>query len=245
MNTLAYTVGSILAASVLSATGALLIVFWEDRLDNWKDYLVALSVGAIFGGAFIHLVPKYASQYGLTNRAGLFIALSILGSHVLEQGIHWHCHDFCDVEAYSFTLVAGDSIHNIIDGVIIAGSYLVSIPTGVAATLAIMLHKVPKEIGDFGALLHGGVKKWNAVGINVGTNLFGLVAAIAVILLSSSQGIIEVLIPLAIGNFIYVAGSDLLPEIKHNGGSSAAKSLVMLAGIGLMYGVVLVKPFLG
>ncbi|MFB6204086.1 MAG: ZIP family metal transporter [Candidatus Nanohaloarchaea archaeon] len=235
-----YATGSILAASLLSGVGALLIVFYEEKLDNIKSYLVALSIGAIFGGAFIHLIPKYAEQYGLTHATGLFIALSLLGSHTLERIIHWHCHDWCNIEAYSFTLVAGDSIHNVIDGMIIAGSYFVSVPAGIATTLAVMFHKVPKEVGDFGALLHGGIDRWRAVGINVGTNVFGLLGAGAVILLADVQGFIAVLMPLAIGNFIYVAGSDLLPEIQDTG--SSRELLLIATGIGLMYGVALLKP---
>lgn len=234
-----YIVASLLLASGLSASGALLIVLGEAHLDDWKRYLTALSVGAIFGGAFIHLVPRYASDFGFTQTAGLVVVLSLVGSFVLEEAVHWHCHRRCEFEAFSVTLVVGDSIHNVIDGIIIASSYYVSLEVGLAATLAIMLHKVPKEVGDFGVLLQGGVSKWRAVEVNVLTNVFGFTGAIGVIVLSGVEGVVGVLLPLAIGNFVYVAGADLLPEMRAADSSTAVQLVVVLLGVGTMYAITL------
>lgn len=244
MNEPAYIIGSLLIASLLSASGALIIVFGEERLDVWKRYLTSLSVGAIFGGAFVHLIPQYAAGFGFTQLAGLVVVLSLVGSYALEEVVHWHCHRHCEFEAFSVTLVVGDAIHNVIDGIIVASSYYVSLLVGVAATLAIMFHKVPKEIGDFGVLLQGGISKWRAVEINVLTNVFGFAGAIGVIVFSGVGGLIGFLLPLAIGNFVYVAGADLLPEIRTEESNSLLQLAIILGGIGIMYGITFLKPLL-
>lgn len=238
----AYIIGSLLFASVFSGAGALVIVLSKGRLDRWKRYLVSLSVGAIFGGAFIHLIPRFAREYGFTQSAGLLVVLAVFGSYALEEMVHWHCHRDCEIEAFSVSLVVGDSVHNVIDGVIVASSYYVSIPVGIATTIAIVLHKVPKEVGDFGALLQGGISKWRAVAVNVLTNLFSFAGAIAVIVFADVSGVVEVLLPIAIGNFVFVAGSDLLPELRTKGGRSSVHLAIILVGVAIMYSITILKP---
>jgi zinc and cadmium transporter len=115
---------------------------------------------------------------------------------------------------------------------------------GIAATVAIMFHKVPKEIGDFGALLQGGISKWRAVEINVLTNVFGFAGAVGVILFSGVEGLIGALLPLAIGNFVFVASADLLPEIRQDSGNPLVQLVIILVGVGLMYSITFVRPLL-
>lgn len=172
------------------------------------------------------------------------MVLSVTGSYALEEAVHWHCHRRCEFEAFSITLVIGDSIHNAIDGIIVASSYYVSIPIGIATTIAVMFHKVPKEIGDFGVLLQGGISRWRAVEVNILTNVFALAGAIGVIFLSGVQGVIGVLLPLAIGNFVYVTGADLLPEVRSAESTTAVQIIVILVGIGVMYLLTFVRPLL-
>jgi len=241
-----YILGSVLAAAVLAAIGAVFLFMTEDELDRILIYLVSLSAGAIFGGTFIHLVPRYANNIGYTHFTGLVVMAGIAGSHLLEKIIHWHCHRMDhDVEPFSYMILAGDGIHNFIDGILIASSYLVSVSAGIAATVAVMLHKIPKEVGDFGVLVHGGFSRFKALAFNIGVGVFMLLGAGFVMLLSGVEGVRQLLIPLVIGNFVYIAGTDLFPEIK--GGHEADQKLVFavfLLGIGLMYSIVLLKPYL-
>lgn len=158
--------------------------------------------------------------------------------------VHWHCHRECEIAAFSVSIVVGDSVHNVIDGVIVASSYFVSIPVGVATTIAIVLHKVPKEVGDFGALLQGGVSKWRAVAVNVLTNLFAFAGAGAVVLFADVTGVIEVLLPVAIGNFVFVAGSDLLPELRAGNSNATVQLVIILVGVAIMYSITIIKPLL-
>lgn len=243
---LLYTFGSVLAASMFAALGAVFLVLKRDNLSRVLVYLVSLSTGAIFGGTFIHLIPRYASDIGYTHFTGLVVMAGIAGSHLLEKVIHWHCHHTGhDVEPFSYMILVGDGIHNFIDGLLIASSYLVSVSAGVAATVAIMLHKVPKEVGDFGTLVHGGFTEKKALAFNVGVGVFMFLGAGIAVLVSGFGGAEKFLVPLVIGNFVYIAGTDLFPEVKeHEGSNKMLVFLVFLLGVGMMYSIVLLKPFL-
>ena len=108
----------------------------------------------------------------------------------------------------------GDGVHNFIDGLIIAATYIASIPLGIATTLAIIFHEIPQEIGDFGILLHGGLKKTQALKYNFLTAIAAVAGtAIGLAFIGSIPAIREFLLPFAAGNFIYIAGSDLIPEL--------------------------------
>ncbi|MFB6203121.1 MAG: ZIP family metal transporter [Candidatus Nanohaloarchaea archaeon] len=241
-----YIMASVLVSGLVSGVGAFFLVLGEDSMDRLVHFLVALSAGAMFGGAFIHVLPRYASVFGMDHLAGLLIALSIAFSYLLEEVLHWHCHHTDhDVKPYSYMVVVGDSIHNVIDGVLIASSYYVSVPAGLAVTLAVMIHKLPKELGDFGVLVNGGFSRLRALEFNLAVNFFALLGAFLVVLMSSVRGVNAVLIPLAVGNFVYVAGSDLLPEIKHKEvRGKVLHTALFLTGIAMMYGVVLLKGFI-
>lgn len=239
MNEPASILGSLLLLSVLSASGALLIAFAGGRLDAWQRYLTPLSAGVILGGALIHLVPHFAAEFGFSQRAGLLAGLGVVGSYALEEIVHRRSRHR-EFEAFSATLVVGDGIHNVVDGVVVATGFYASFPVGVASTVSVAVHKIPKELGDFGALLQAGIDEWRAVGVNVLTNLFGFAGAIAVIQFATVEGVVAVLLPLAIGNFLYVAGADLLPEVRDSDAATTTQLGALLVGIGAMYGITLV-----
>ena len=141
--------------------------------------------------------------------------------------------------------LVGDSIHNLIDGVIIAAGYLASLPAGIATTIAVILHEIPQEMGDFGVLLHGGFTKKKALLVNFGTALTAFVGAIIALSLGNiMENITLYLIPFAAGGFIYIAGSDLIPELHQQ--ESAKQSLIQigtfLLGVAVMF-LLLFIPF--
>jgi zinc and cadmium transporter len=236
------TLAALFATSLLSGLGALFLGLSEQRTEKLTPYLISLSAGTIFGGVFIHLVFKLANKLGYTRETGLLVLLGMFMSLILERVVHWHCHNQDHhIEAFSYVLLTGDAIHNILDGILIASSFLLGLPAGIAATLGVMMHKVPKEAGDFGILVHSGFSKTKAVTFNIAVSLFMFIGAGLVLGLASAvEGINTYLLPLVIGNFVYIAGSDLLPRFKTEN-NLLVHSIMFSVGVTVMYLVPHVK----
>jgi len=238
---------SVLIVSLISFVGVFTLAVNAERLRRILIYLISFSAGALLGDVFIHLLPELVKSGTFTLTTSLVILGGILLFFVLEKVIHWqHCHmplTKHHVHSFAYMNVIGDALHNFIDGMIIAGSYLVSVPAGIATTIAVVLHEIPQEIGDFGVLLHGGLSKRKALLYNFLSALAAVIGAgVALWLGGRFEQIESVLIPLAIGGFIYIAGSDLIPELhKETGaGKSLLQTLVFLLGILVMIGLLLV-----
>lgn len=241
-----YIAASLLVVSFLAGLGGLLLFLKREMLDDILVYLVALSTGAIFGGVFIHLIPRYLENFSYSSLTGIVVISGIGVSHALEKAFHWHCHrPDHDIEPFSYMILAGDSFHNIIDGILITSSYLASTSAGVAATLAVMLHKIPKEVGDFGTLIHGGFSTRKALVFNIAVGGFMFLGAAGTLFLSNISGLEKLLVPFAVGNFIYIAGTDLFPEIKAGKDHNWILSFTALSlGVALMYSITILKPFI-
>ncbi|MFP4038886.1 MAG: ZIP family metal transporter [Candidatus Nanohaloarchaea archaeon] len=236
---------ALFATSLLSGIGALFLGLSKERTEKLTPYLISLSAGTIFGAVFIHLVFKLANNLGYTRETGLLVLGGMFLSLLLERVVHWHCHNKeHHIEAFSYVLLAGDAVHNILDGILIASSFIAGPPSGIAATAAVMFHKVPKEAGDFGVLVESGFTRVKAVLFNVGVSLFMFIGAGIVLGLSSiSQNINAYLLPLVIGNFVYIAGSDLLPRFKTDD-NLLLHSIMFSTGVAVMYAVPYVKGLL-
>ncbi len=217
INILLYIFGSVLLVSALSLVGIFTFALNTKKLEKILLYLVSFSVGALFGDAFIHLLPEAFENAGNGWIVGVYALSGILFSFIIEKVIHWrHCHvptSKHHPHRFVYMNLVGDSVHNFIDGLIIAGSYFISIPVGIATTVAVILHEIPQEIGDFGILVYGGFSQKRALFFNFLTALTAILGAIVGILMSSSDHLLLFLIPFAAGNFIYIAGSDLIPEL--------------------------------
>jgi len=215
--------------------------------------MVSLSAGTLFGGTFLHLLPEAISESGFTTQISLLILAGVLVFFVLEKFIHMHHHHHCHDQEHDHPKLheprakhigilnlAGDAIHNFLDGLIIAGSYLISIPLGVATTIAVIFHEVPQELADFGVLLYAGYTKKKALFLNFLSAAVSIVGAIiGLILGSSGENFIQIIVPFAAGGFIYIAGSNLIPELhKHCKLRESFWHFVALSfGILIMYGL--------
>lgn len=239
---IATTLTALFMTSLLSGIGALFLGLSEGRTERLTPYLISLSAGTIFGGVFIHLVFKLANKLGYTRNTGLFVLVGMFMSLLLERVVHWHCHNQEHrIEAFSYVLLAGDAVHNVLDGILVASSFLVGFPAGIAATVGVMLHKVPKEAGDFGILIQSGFSKTKALIFNIGVSLFMFIGAGLVLGLASAVGSVNMyLLPLVIGNFVYIAGSDLLPRFKTED-NLLIHSIMFSSGVAVMYMVPYVK----
>ncbi len=231
LNTWLYSIFSVIVVSLISFIGIFTLSVKEKKLRKFLIYLVSFSTGALLGDAFIHLLPGVVKEYGF----GLSISLSVLSgialSFVIEKFIHWHhCHNGNGKHIHPFAIVNlyGDSLHNFIDGLIIGAGYLIGIDVGIATTIAVILHEIPQEIGDFAILLHGGFSKSKALFYNFITAITAI-AGLAVSLLSGFyiSNITAFLVPFSAGSLIYIAGSDLIPELHKE--VAAKKSIIQFA----------------
>ena len=216
---LLYSLVSVFIVSLISLIGIITLSLKTKVLKKFLIYMVSFSAGALLGDVFIHLLPEIVEDNGFSLSISLYILLGILVSFVMEKVIQWrHCHQPTTKEhphPFAIMNLIGDLIHNFIDGLIIGASYLVNIPTGIATTIAVILHEIPQEIGDFGILLHGGFSKGKALFLNFVTALTAVLGAIVVFLIGTRmENSMLFLIPFAAGTFLYIAGSDLIPELN-------------------------------
>jgi len=200
--------------------------------------LVSFSTGALLGNVFLHLIPEFVEE---RPENLIWVLVGILASFIIEKFIHWrHCHDLeCATHIHPVgpLVIIGDAVHNVLDGILIATAYLVSIPVGISTTIAVLLHEIPQELGDFAVLIHSGMSKGKALLFNFFSALTAFFGVLLVLVLAQSIANIEmILLPLAAGNFLYIAGSDLIPELhKDTRLKGAAIQLsMMIVGIGII-----------
>ncbi len=241
MSTLLWILISTFLVSIIAFIGILTLTIKEKILNKILPALVALSAGALMGGAFLHLIPESVEKFSSDN-IFIYVLIGFVLFFFVEKILHWrHCHlKKCPVHTFAYMNLFGDAVHNFIDGLIIAASFVINIPLGIATTLAVALHEIPQEIGDFGVLVYGGFKKTKALFWNFICALTAIFGGIFGYLLS---GYVEsstmFLLPFAAGGFIYIAASDLIPEIRKE--ADIKKSLatfgVFVIGIAIMFAV--------
>jgi len=238
-----YTLLSVGIISLIALLGIIGLGFKREQLKKIMLYLVSFAAGALIGDAFIHLLPEIVAEVGFGLNISLWILGGIVVSFIIEKFVHWHhCHHekphiHQGPEPFAIMNIIGDSVHNFIDGVIIGASYLLSIPAGIATTVAVALHEIPQEIGDYAILIHGGFSQKKAVLINFLSSLSALLGAVLAILLGGIfVNSLEILISFAAGHFIYIASVDLIPELhkETDGKKSLLQLFAFILGIGAM-----------
>lgn len=239
-----YALVSVLIVSLVSLAGAATLSISRSFLKRILLFLVSFAVGSLLGGAFIHLLPEaFASDLNpLVVSAAVLTGIILF--FILEKFFRWrHCHlETTDDHVHPVVPmnIFGDAMHNFIDGILIGISYAVSIPLGMATTVAVLLHEIPQEIGDFGILIHGGLTVKKALLFNFAsalTSVFGVV--LALMIGTTMEGVVLYFLPMTAGGFIYIAGSDLIPELHHNTDVkiSILQLLALLGGIAIMFGL--------
>ena len=231
-----YAFGSVAIISVISLIGVLTLSVNLDRLRAFLFVLVSLAVGALLGDAFLHLIPEAFEGAADPTMVALAIIGGVLLFFIVEKTLHWHHHQGIEdsepaVHPVGRMILFSDGVHNLIDGLIIGLAYTVSIEVGIATTIAVILHEIPQEIGDFGVLLHAGYSKSQALLFNFFSALFAFAGAgIAFLIGEAAEPVALLLVPITAGGFIYIALSDLIPELHKT--TSARKSVIQLIGIG-------------
>lgn len=254
-----WIIGSVVVVSLISLIGIIALSMKQQFLSKFLLVLVSLSAGTLFGDALLHLLPEAVEEGGFTPLVSLSTLLGIVAFFVVEKLIHMHLrcqpqkmhspHKYPLVHEphkhhLGFMNILGDGLHNFIDGLIIAASFFVNIPVGIATTIAVILHEIPQELADFGVLIYSGFSKNKAILVNFFTATTAILGAILGIVISnSSELFLKLSIPFAAGGFIYIAGANLIPELHKDckWKSSILHFAALIAGILIMYGLLFIE----
>ncbi len=244
---------SVALVSLVSLLGLVTISMGEARLRRLSTILMSFAVGALLGDAFIHLLPEALDRPGSRLGTSLLVLGGLLGFFVVEKllrHVHGPLQRHCDeaerggpegppapTELAAINLI-GDGLHNFIDGVLIAASYLASPTLGLSTTLAVLLHELPQELGDFGVLVHSGLSARKATLLNLASACAAIAGAVVTLLAGAVAGaaLSAALLPVAAGGFVYIAAADLIPELQHDRrpGALVTQAGLIAAGIGVM-----------
>lgn len=246
------TLGWILAASIAGGTlSAGLAALALSVRATWVPMLVSYAIGALLGAAFLEVIP-HAFEQGEPHEAAAAILGGIFAFFVLEKLLLWrHCHtENCEVHdpheagriggahdhgRSGALIVVGDSVHNFVDGVLIAAAFLQSTELGIVTAVAIIAHEIPQEVGDFVILLHSGYSKGRALAMNVLSSVATIAGGVlGYFALSFLEGIQTTLLGIVAASMIYVAVADLIPGLHRRPGlkDTAVQALLIALGIG-------------
>jgi len=240
LSTLLQILIAVLIVSLVSVLG-ILIFFRKKTLNRILFFLVSFAAGTLLGAAFLDLLPE-ALEEGFKESVPVFILIGILSFFVLEKFLHWHHHhaghEREEVHGFTYLNIVGDAIHNFLDGAVIAISFMNNTALGIVTTTAIIAHEIPQEIADFSILIYGGFSKSKALVYNFMTALTAVIGALAAYFYSSAiQNSSIFLTSFAVGGFVYIASTDLIPEIQKEKGlkKSFLQFVLMIFGILLIY----------
>jgi zinc and cadmium transporter len=246
MTNLAYILLFTFLSGIVSLLGGALLLMREKFALKISHYLASFAAGTLLGAAFFDLLPEAAheaEEMGVEHSVIFFWTLvGILGFFLLERFIHWfhhhHEHGKTKDNATASLVILGDSVHNFIDGVVIASTFMVSIPLGIVTSLAVAAHEIPQEIGDFGVLLHRGLKRKKILILNLLSACVAVLGAVIAYLAAESlEPLLPIFLSISAGFFIYIAASDLIPEIHNedNRKTATIETLLLIAGVVVVY----------
>lgn len=234
-----------LGGSLFSLVGGLLLISKKLSVQRVQRVAIPFAAGALLAAAFIDLLPEAFEKAGTLNMS-VVVLVGFVVFFIFERFLGWfhHHHSHHDTHHHEHKqkttrslIVLGDTLHNLIDGLVIGAAFLVDPATGIITTIAIAAHEIPQEVGDFGVLLSLGMRRRNVLLVNIASALATVVAATTVFALGGVfAGLEPVLLALTAGMFIYIAASDLVPTIHNETSSRVAnlQTLIFVIGISLV-----------
>ena len=235
--TLLLVVAMSCVGGVGSVAGAAALLVLGSRISHLLSYLVSLATGTLLAGAFLGLLPE-ALELSAPVSVMWTVLVGLLGFFILERLLIWrHVHDVEeDTPRFSPQLIlVGDGFHNFIDGIAIGISFTISIPLGIATALAVAAHEIPQEVGDFGVLLHGGLRRKQALLWNSLSALATVPGAVvAYLTLPSNDAFLATMLALSASSFLYIALTDLVPHLHGQVAKWALPTQLGLIGVGVL-----------
>lgn len=250
MNLFLYIIIFTTIGSIVSLIGGILLLLKPKFTENISHLLASFAAGALLATAFFDLLPEAVEEsahLGIeVGQLFVWVLVGILFFFLFERTVHWfhhhqHEHEKESAEPVVALIIVGDTIHNFIDGVVIAATFLVSIPLGIITALAVGAHEIPQEIGDFGILLKKGMKTKKVLLVNIVSALTALLGAVLTFFAGERiEGLALIFLPITAGFFIYIALSDLVPEIHHENrkGFAVKETVMLILGVVVVYFVI-------
>ena len=255
MSELFWILGATFLVSLISFVGVLTLSLRKDFLMKILLVLVAFAAGSLLGVSFFDLLPE---AFELSEAAPLYILIGVLIFFIVERFIGWHhahheedidpskpAHHHDHKKPFVYTTLVSEAVHNFLDGTIIAAGFLTDPLIGIAVTIAVALHEIPQEIGDFAILLHGGFKTGKALLYNFIVAVFAILGGVVTFFLSTSiHNLAPLLIGIAGGGFLYLALVNLLPEIhkERDWKKSLVQFVFLIIGILIIYYMGILVP---
>lgn len=244
MSILSYIILYTFIGSIGALIGGIILLSREKLALKLSHFLASFAAGTLLGTAFFDLLPEAASEAeeaGLTHDTiFLWTLAGIIIFFIIERFIHWfhhheeHHQEHGEEKSTLPLIIISDTTHNFIDGVVIAATFMVSIPLGMVTTFAVATHEIPQEIGDFGLMLHKGMKRGKIILVNIISAAVALIGALGTYMLGDLlEGSIPMLLSLTAGFFIYIAASDLIPEIHYEKrkGYAQIETALLIVGV--------------
>lgn len=227
--------------SALALVGSVTLLLGERTLERLLLPLVAFAAGSLLGGAFFHMLPGAIEERGFDVSLFVWLLAGFSVFLMLEQFLHWHhCHRKVAEcrDPLTYLILIGDGLHNFMGGLAVAGAFLIDTRLGIFTWIAAAAHEVPQELGDFGVLVHGGWPRLPALFLNLASGLTFLLGALLTYAASFRMDV-TFLLAFAAGNFVYIAASDLVPEVNKDRGwrRNVVHAASFVAGLGLLYGL--------
>ena len=230
---------SVLGSAGGLATASLFLLLGDGLRLRLVPWLISYAVGTLLGVALLALLPEALGSLPPTRALGTLLA-GVLVFFLLEKLVLWrHCHTAHECEVHTSSaaslVIVGDAFHTFVDGALIAAAVLTSLPLGATTALAVAAHEIPQEVGDFAILLRAGYSRRRAVMLNVVSAAGGVLGALTMLLTSQSlPSLLPYVLSFAAGSFLYVAMSDLIPDLHRGGLEGGAAKQLLLIGAGIL-----------
>ena len=241
------TIAALIVISAISLVGVLVLAISSTQLQRALILLIPFAAGALLGDSFLHILPEVVEeQGGFEISTSLSLLSGVIVFFILEKVLHWHHAHFPHEEVVhpvATTNLVGDGLHNFIDGAIVASAFLASPELGLATAIAVMLHEIPQELGDFGILVHAGMKPRKALLLNFSSGLAAVAGGVLTLAFVSVTNVQMLLLPFTAGAFMYIASTDLLPELhkEPEPGKSMVQLVALVCGIAVMGALLLLE----
>lgn len=245
MSLLAYILFFTLVGSIGALIGGFILLSHKTFALKISHFLASFAAGVLLGTAFLDLLPEAIhGTRGKDINIFFWTLFGIIIFFLIERSIHWFHHheefhkDIMESKSTVPLIIISDTVHNFIDGVVIAATFMISIPLGIVTSIAVTAHEIPQEIGDFGLLLYKGLGRKKIILLNIASAAVSLIGALLTYSLGNFlENYIPIFLAITAGFFIYIATSDLIPEIHYEKRKNFAfiESLLLILGIVVIY----------